>query len=78
MKTALAVALAVGLLAVALGLGWSLHSADAALARHRQTIAEQLQQIETLKTALADKSREEALALQGRCATQAEMVFGQL
>ena len=72
-KTALAVAVA-----GTLTLGWNLYSAKVALNQQRQTLAEQQQRILTLTAALADKSRQETLASQVRCATQAEKVFREL
>src|SRR6516165_7260725 len=52
-------------------LAWRLNSTNAALALVQQ-------QAQTQLAALADKSKQDALALQEKCAAQAEKVFGQL
>jgi len=70
MKLALAVVV-VALLALA----WRLNSTNATLVRQQQTLNQQQQQIQTLTTALANKSKQEALALQEKCAVQSEKVF---
>jgi hypothetical protein len=73
MKIALAV-----LVVAILALVWRLNSITAALTQQQQTLSQQQQQIQTLTTALADKSKQEGLALQEKCAVQAEKVFRDL
>jgi hypothetical protein len=68
------IALAVLLVAV-LALAWRLNSTSGTLGRLQETISQQQQQIQTLTTALADRSKQEGLALQEKCAAQAEKVF---
>ena len=70
MKMAL-MALLVALLAIA----WRLNSTNATLTRQQQTLTQQQRQIQTLTTALADRSKQETAALQEKCAAQAERFF---
>jgi hypothetical protein len=63
------------LLVALLALAWRLNSTNATLVRQQQTLSRQQQQIQTLTTALADKSKQEAAALQEKCSETASKFF---